>query len=142
MSGDAQRLPLDMLRDLLASGQMKLGVHVRKMNSPGSPVYRYAENLWPAGTILVTSFGATALVHFYLGGAVLVAGCAWCQRAGSIEGRSILFCAPAGRRAVEGDRDRGAEPAAKAVLESELHGTRTVSRSVEHDRHRQGAVRT
>ena len=69
--------PLEIMRTLLDAQRLKLGVHIRKMNSPGSPVYRYAENLWPAGTILVTSFGATALVHFYLGGAVLVAGCAW-----------------------------------------------------------------
>jgi hypothetical protein len=69
--------PLDRLRALLGAQQVKLGVHIRKMNSPGSPVYRYAENLWPAGTILVTSFAGTALVHYYLGGAILAVGCWW-----------------------------------------------------------------
>ncbi len=67
----------ERLRDLLDDGTVKLGVHIRKMNSPGSPVYRYWENLWPAGLILTSSFAATALVHFYVGSAVLAAGCAW-----------------------------------------------------------------
>ncbi|MCS6892900.1 MAG: hypothetical protein RMK64_13245 [Rhodovarius sp.] len=65
------------LRALLNAERVKLGVHIRKMNSPGSPVYRTWENVWPAGTILVTSFGATALVHFYLGALVLAVGCYW-----------------------------------------------------------------
>nr|WP_242481630.1 hypothetical protein [Paracraurococcus ruber] len=57
--------------------QVKLGVHIRKMNSPGTPVYRAMENVLPAGAILVGSFGATALVHFYLGAAILAVGCWW-----------------------------------------------------------------
>jgi hypothetical protein len=69
--------PLDVMRGLLDRQQLKLGVHIRKMNSPGSPVYRYAENVWPAALILVGSFGATALIHFYLGGAILAVGCWW-----------------------------------------------------------------
>lgn len=56
---------------------MKLGVHIRRMNSPGTPVYRMAENTVPAGAILVSSFTATALAHWYLGAAVLAAGCWW-----------------------------------------------------------------
>lgn len=68
---------LDRMKYLLDADRLKLGVHIRKMNSPGSPVYRYAENLWPAGTILAASFAATSLVHFYLGGVVLAAGCWW-----------------------------------------------------------------
>lgn len=71
------RSPLEMLRELLAAERMKLGVHIRKMNSPGSPVYRYWENVWPAGLVLVTSFAGTAWVHFYLGAAILVVGCWW-----------------------------------------------------------------
>jgi hypothetical protein len=71
------RLPLDIMRGLLDAQHLKLGVHIRKMNSPGSPVYRYGENVWPAGLILTGSFAATAWVHFYLGGAVLAAGCWW-----------------------------------------------------------------
>ncbi|WP_051212893.1 hypothetical protein [Rubritepida flocculans] len=68
---------LERLRDLLDQGRVKLGVHIRKMNSPGSPVYRYGENIWPAALILTSSFLATALVHFYLGAAVLAVGCWW-----------------------------------------------------------------
>ena len=68
---------LDRLKALLDSNQVKLGVHIRKMNSPGSPVYRAMENTWPAGLILIGSFAATILVHFYLGAAVLAAGCWW-----------------------------------------------------------------
>ncbi|MBK1656934.1 hypothetical protein [Paracraurococcus ruber] len=68
---------LERLRELLDRDQVKLGVHIRKMNSPGTPVYRAMENVLPAGAILVGSFGATALVHFYLGAAILAVGCWW-----------------------------------------------------------------
>jgi hypothetical protein len=68
---------LERLRGLLDAGQVKLGVHIRRMNSPGSPVYRASENVVPAAAILILSFGATVLVHFYLGAAVLAAGCWW-----------------------------------------------------------------
>ncbi len=77
MSDDTPTPPLDLLKRLLDSERVKLGVHIRKMNSPGSPVYRYVENVWPAGTILVGSFAATALVHFYLGAVILAVGCWW-----------------------------------------------------------------
>lgn len=65
------------LRHLTDSAQVKLGVHIRKMNSPGSPVYRMTENVWPAALILCSSFAATSLVHFYLGAAVLAVGSWW-----------------------------------------------------------------
>lgn len=65
------------LADLLDSGRVKLGVHIRKMNSPGSPVYRGMENVLPAAAILFSSFAATALIHFYVGAAVLAVGCWW-----------------------------------------------------------------
>ena len=68
---------LERLRELLDAGQAKLGVHIRKMNSPGMPVYRSTENVAPAAAILLTSFGATSLIHFYLGAAILVVGCWW-----------------------------------------------------------------
>ncbi|WP_203071753.1 hypothetical protein [Falsiroseomonas ponticola] len=71
------RPPLDLLRALLDSQVLKLGVHIRKMNSPGSPVYQYAENIWPAASILTASFVGTALVHWYLGAAILAVGCWW-----------------------------------------------------------------
>ncbi|HEV7265837.1 MAG TPA: hypothetical protein VGN83_13095 [Falsiroseomonas sp.] len=77
MSGEEPTPPLDLLRTLLDAQRLKLGVHIRKMNSPGSPVYRTGENVWPAALILVTSFAATAWVHFYLGGAILLVGCWW-----------------------------------------------------------------
>ncbi|MBL6081542.1 hypothetical protein JMJ56_26485 [Belnapia sp. T18] len=68
---------LERLRALMTAGQVKLGVHIRRMNSPGSPVYRSMENVAPAAVILVLSFGSTMLVHFYLGAVVLAAGCWW-----------------------------------------------------------------
>ncbi|WP_372616790.1 hypothetical protein [Falsiroseomonas sp.] len=77
MNAEEPAPPLAIMRALLEGQQLKLGVHIRKMNSPGSPVYRTWENVWPAGLILVTSFAATAWVHYYLGGAILVAGCWW-----------------------------------------------------------------
>ncbi|WP_270936900.1 hypothetical protein [Falsiroseomonas oryzae] len=69
--------PLEIMKGLLDAERLKLGVHIRKMNSPGSPVYRYGENVWPAALILVSSFAGTAWVHFYLGGAILAVGCWW-----------------------------------------------------------------
>ena len=69
--------PLEMMKALLDAERLKLGVHIRKMNSPGSPVYRAGENIWPASLILVGSFAGTALVHYYLGGAILAVGCWW-----------------------------------------------------------------
>jgi hypothetical protein len=77
MSDDTPTPPLEIMKSLLDQQRLKLGVHIRKMNSPGSPVYRMAENVWPAATILVASFAATAWIHFYLGGAILVVGCWW-----------------------------------------------------------------
>ena len=73
----APLLPLEMLRTLLDSQHLKLGVHIRKMNSPGSPVYRAGENVWPASLVLVSSFAGTALVHYYLGMVILGIGCWW-----------------------------------------------------------------
>nr|WP_246527096.1 hypothetical protein [Plastoroseomonas hellenica] len=68
---------MDRLKALLDADAVKLGVHIRRMNSPGSPVYRTWENVWPAALILAASFGATALVHFYLGAAILAVGVWW-----------------------------------------------------------------
>jgi hypothetical protein len=68
---------LEKLRGLLDSGRVKLGVHIRQMNSPGSPVYRTTENVLPAAGLLGASFAATVLVHFYLGAAVLAVGSWW-----------------------------------------------------------------
>lgn len=68
---------LEALRALLQSGRVKLGVHIRKMNSPGSPVYRSLENVLPAAAILAASLGATLLLHFYVGAAVLAVACWW-----------------------------------------------------------------
>ena len=65
------------LQELMDAERVKLGIHIRKMNSPGSPVYRYAENIIPAAIILTSSFLATALIHFYVGAVVLAIGCWW-----------------------------------------------------------------
>jgi hypothetical protein len=78
MNEDAEpRPPLEMLQALLAAERLKVGVHIRKMNSPGSPVYRTLENVVPAGLVLVSSFLATIWVHVYAGLAVLAVGCWW-----------------------------------------------------------------
>jgi hypothetical protein len=68
---------LERLRELLDADKAKLGVHIRKMNSPGTPVYHSLENVVPPALILAASFGSTMLVHFYLGAAILAAGCVW-----------------------------------------------------------------
>jgi hypothetical protein len=78
MSDDTSPVPpLEMMKGLLDAQRLKLGVHIRKMNAPGSPVYRAGENIWPAAVILVSSFAATVLIHFYIGGAILAVGCWW-----------------------------------------------------------------
>lgn len=65
------------LQELMDGEHVKLGVHIRKMNSPGSPVYRTSENVVPAAGILIASFAGTALIHFYVGAAILAVGCWW-----------------------------------------------------------------
>ncbi len=77
MTNETPTPPLEIMRRLLDAQQLKLGVHIRKMNSPGSPVYRYPENILPAAAILTSSFAATAWIHFYLGAAILAVGCWW-----------------------------------------------------------------
>ena len=47
---------LERLKEMLDAEQVKLGVSMRRMNSPGSPVYHTWENVWPTATILTTSF--------------------------------------------------------------------------------------
>jgi hypothetical protein len=69
--------PLEIMKLLLDTQRLKLGVHIRKMNSPGSPVYRTGENVWPAALILGASFAGTALIHWYVGAALLLVGCWW-----------------------------------------------------------------
>jgi hypothetical protein len=49
---------LERLKALMDAGHVKLGVHIRRMNAPGSPVYRSWENVWPAGLVLLASFVA------------------------------------------------------------------------------------
>jgi len=77
MNPDVESPELGELRALLNAERVRLGVHIRKMNSPGSPVYDYWENVLPAAFILLTSFGATAFIHFYVGAVVLALGCWW-----------------------------------------------------------------
>lgn len=80
---------IERLKALLDAGQVKLGIHIRRMNAPGSPVYRSGENIWPAALILLTSFaalkwGGAPLVALgieqggaWAGTVVLAAGCWW-----------------------------------------------------------------
>ena len=68
---------LEELRRLLDEKRVTLGVLIRKMNTPGTPVYSHRENILPAAAILLTSFAAAVVIHRWLGGALLLAGCAW-----------------------------------------------------------------
>jgi hypothetical protein len=80
---------LDTLKALLDGGHVKLGVSIRRMNSPGSPVYRSWENVWPAALVLLSSVVALkwggipmAWIGIREGGAwagtiVLGLGCWW-----------------------------------------------------------------
>ena len=80
---------LDTLKALLDGGHVKLGVSIRRMNSPGSPVYRSWENVWPAALVLLASVVALkwggipmAWIGIREGGAwagtiVLGLGCWW-----------------------------------------------------------------
>jgi hypothetical protein len=49
---------LETLKTLLDDERVKLGVSIRRMNSPGSPVYRSWENVWPVGLVLLASVAA------------------------------------------------------------------------------------
>ena len=80
---------LDTLKALLDAGHIKLGVHIRRMNMPGSPVYRSWENVWPPALVLLASvvalkWGGAPLEALGLrqggpwaGTAVLAVGCWW-----------------------------------------------------------------
>ncbi|MCO6418427.1 hypothetical protein JYK14_19985 [Siccirubricoccus sp. KC 17139] len=91
MSGAEAGPELQRLRTLLDAGQVKLGVHIRPMNSPGSPVYRTGENVVPPAVVLLASFTATALVHYYLGAAVLGVGCWWWLKRQQPQVRDAVF---------------------------------------------------
>ncbi|MBO1079872.1 hypothetical protein [Roseomonas haemaphysalidis] len=72
---------LDALRRLIAEDAVQLGVHIRKMNTPGSPVYRQGENVWPLSALLVASLLGIWLIHFYVGAAILLVGTvAWAMK--------------------------------------------------------------
>ncbi|MCR0983185.1 hypothetical protein [Roseomonas populi] len=68
---------LERLRDLLNREQVKLGINIRQMNAPGSPVYRTGENITIPALLLGASLLATMYVHTWVGFAILVAGAAW-----------------------------------------------------------------
>jgi hypothetical protein len=65
---------LEALRGMVDRGDVQLGVHIRKMNSPGSPVYRQMENVLPLTGLLITSLLGIWLIHFYVGAAILLVG--------------------------------------------------------------------
>ena len=67
----------DQMKMLLNGGGMRLGIAIRPMNSPGSPVYHATENVWPPALVLGGSLFATWAVHYYLGFVVLAVGCFW-----------------------------------------------------------------
>ncbi len=80
---------LETLQALMDAERVKLGVGIRQMNSPGSPVYRAWENVWPpalvlGGSILALKLGGMLLAGFgfqqggtWAGMAVLAGGCWW-----------------------------------------------------------------
>nr|WP_245214851.1 hypothetical protein [Pararoseomonas indoligenes] len=57
--------------------QVKLGINIRQMNAPGSPVYRTGENILIPAVLLGASLLATMYVHTWLGFAILAIGAAW-----------------------------------------------------------------
>ena len=68
---------LERLRGLLDEQRVKLGINIRQMNAPGSPVYRSLENVTVPAVLLVVSFIATLYIHTWVGFAILAAGTAW-----------------------------------------------------------------
>ena len=62
------------LRALLDAERAKLGVNIRQMNSPGSPVYRAMPNIAVPIAALLASALATVWIHTWVGFAVLLAG--------------------------------------------------------------------
>jgi len=67
----------EMLRGQIAAERVQLGIHIRKMNTRGSPVYRYGENLvWPVGMLAAAILGMK-LVNIHVGMLLLVAGMGW-----------------------------------------------------------------
>lgn len=67
---------LARLRTLLDAERAKLGVSIRQMNAPGSPVYRVLPNVAvPIATLLASAL-ATIWIHTWVGFAVLIAGSA------------------------------------------------------------------
>ncbi|MCQ4161398.1 hypothetical protein NON00_15875 [Roseomonas sp. GC11] len=67
----------DTLRELIRQGRIQLGVDIRKMNMPGSPVYRPAETLTLPILILVVSFLGARFVNVHIGALLLAAGMAY-----------------------------------------------------------------
>jgi hypothetical protein len=68
---------LERLKELLDREQVKLGINIRQMNAPGSPVYRTWENITVPVILLGASMLATLYIHTWVGLAVLVLGAAW-----------------------------------------------------------------
>ena len=68
---------LERLRELLNREQVKLGINIRQMNAPGSPVYQSWENVTVPAILLVASLLATMYIHTWVGFAVLAIGAAW-----------------------------------------------------------------
>ncbi|MCI0756716.1 hypothetical protein [Teichococcus vastitatis] len=66
-----------LLQQQIDTKRIQLGIHIRKMNTPGSPVYRYSENIpWPFALITV-AIGGMLLVNIHVGMALMSAGIVW-----------------------------------------------------------------
>ncbi|WP_424137203.1 hypothetical protein [Roseomonas chloroacetimidivorans] len=68
---------LERLKVLMDREQVKLGINIRQMNAPGSPVYRTWENITVPAILLGASLLATMFIHTWVGFAILVVGAAW-----------------------------------------------------------------
>ena len=68
---------LEMLREQIAQEKVRLGVDIRRMNAPGSPVYRAREALTMPILILVVFFLAARFINIHVGALLMVAGIAW-----------------------------------------------------------------
>jgi hypothetical protein len=68
---------LEKLKGLLDREQVKLGINIRQMNAPGSPVYRTWENVTIPAILLVGSMLGTMYIHTWVGFGILALGAAW-----------------------------------------------------------------
>jgi hypothetical protein len=68
---------LERLKEMLDREQVKLGINIRQMNAPGSPVYQTWENIWAPVLLLAVSLAATMWINTWVGFAILAGGAGW-----------------------------------------------------------------